>query len=389
METGVFLLQGDNTLTRMVAEKLGIEADLQKRLAEHPDLLGGDQINSVEPRRWLLIDRELGVPGELDGSNRWALDHLFLDQDAIPTFVEVKRATDTRIRREVVAQMLDYAANATEYLHGDRMQGIFMDRCAKAGLDGSTEVAEVLGPDVDESRFWEEAKSNLREGKVRLLFVADLIPPELRRIVEFLQRQMNPAEVLAVEIRQFASAGADPMRVLVPRVIGQTEQARAAKAGARRTTKSVPISRDEFLDAVPAHLRDLVLSILRVAEETGFVATDYRRAVNARVRILLPDVTRTPMSLGPDYLWVSFGGGDEGTSDHSLSDQIRQAVLRVTPSHTQALDPKNGSVYIPLDKIDPTEEESIRALFSIVKRGLVQGRPPSEGNGVESSGEQP
>jgi len=29
----------------------------------------------------------------------WALDHLLLDQDAIPTLVEVKRSSDTRIRK--------------------------------------------------------------------------------------------------------------------------------------------------------------------------------------------------------------------------------------------------------------------------------------------------
>jgi hypothetical protein len=33
------------------------------------------------------------------------------DQNAVPTLVEVKRSSDTRIRREVVGQMLDYAAN--------------------------------------------------------------------------------------------------------------------------------------------------------------------------------------------------------------------------------------------------------------------------------------
>ena len=49
------------------------------------------------------------------GGNRWSLDHLFLDQEGIPTLVEVKRGTDTRIRREVVGQMLDYAANAIVY----------------------------------------------------------------------------------------------------------------------------------------------------------------------------------------------------------------------------------------------------------------------------------
>jgi len=32
---------------------------------------------------------------------------------------------------------------------------------------------------------------------IRMLFVADRIPAELRRIVEFLNEQMDPAEVLA------------------------------------------------------------------------------------------------------------------------------------------------------------------------------------------------
>src|SRR5262249_3604083 len=31
----------------------------------------------------------------------WSVDHLFLDQDAVRTLVEVKRGSDTRIRREV------------------------------------------------------------------------------------------------------------------------------------------------------------------------------------------------------------------------------------------------------------------------------------------------
>ncbi len=194
---------------------------------------------------------------------------------------------------------------------------------------------------------------------------------------------MTPAEVLAVEIRQFASVGDPPLRTLVPRVIGQTEQARVAKASLRSTVKSTPISREEFLDAVPAHRRDVALTILRVAEEAGFVATDYRSAVNARVRILLPGVTRTPISLGPDYLWVGFGGGHGDLADHSLSDNIRQAVLRVAPSHKQAADPKKGSVYIPLDAIALNMEEPLRAMFSIVRTGLEQGQAPSGGDGVD------
>ncbi|HEV2126472.1 MAG TPA: hypothetical protein VGW38_27250 [Chloroflexota bacterium] len=33
--------------------------------------------------------------------------------------------------------------------------------------------------------------------------MADEIPPDLQRIVEFLNAQMSPAEVLAIEIRQY------------------------------------------------------------------------------------------------------------------------------------------------------------------------------------------
>jgi len=59
-----------------------------------------------------------------------------------------------------------------------------------------------------------------------MLFVADKIPAELRRIIEFLNEQMDPAEVLAVEIKHYAGQG---WKSLIPRVIGQTEEAREKK----------------------------------------------------------------------------------------------------------------------------------------------------------------
>src|ERR1700751_4902005 len=55
-----------------------------------------------------------------------------------------------------------------------------------------------------------------------MLFVADRIPAELRRIVEFLNEQMDPAEVLALELRQFQGEG---FRTIVPMLYGQTEKA--------------------------------------------------------------------------------------------------------------------------------------------------------------------
>jgi len=62
------------------------------------------------------------------------------------------------------------------------------------------------------------------------VFVADEIPPELQRIVEFLNKQMCPADVLAVEVGYYA--GGD-LRTLVPRVVGYTAEAQDKKAATK------------------------------------------------------------------------------------------------------------------------------------------------------------
>jgi hypothetical protein len=226
MPEGIFLIQPDKTLTELTEQPYDSEALLQGLLADYPDLLAGKQIDPGAPRRWLLVTREASVPDELGGAGRWSVDHLFLDQEGIPTLVEVKRSSDTRIRREVVGQMLDYAANGVVYWPVESIRTQFQARCAREGRDPAATLGAFLGPDQDAGAFWSAVDKNLQIGRVRLLFVADEIPAELRRIVEFLNRQMVETEVLAVEIRQFV--GQD-LRTLVPRVIGRTEGAVAIK----------------------------------------------------------------------------------------------------------------------------------------------------------------
>jgi hypothetical protein len=168
----------------------------------------------------------VSLASEEDGAGRWSVDHLFLDQDAIPTIVEVKRSTDTRIRREVVGQMLDYAANAVVYW----TVGTLRDRFEEGREDPEQELINFLdNPDTEPEEFWQKVKTNLQARKVRLIFVADQIPAELRRIVEFLNQHMDPVEVLAVEIKQYASQDSN-LRTLVPRVVGQTAEAQQKKS---------------------------------------------------------------------------------------------------------------------------------------------------------------
>src|SRR5215216_2476435 len=228
---GIFLIDNDGRLIEMNEEAYDSEDLLQGLLAQHPNLLAGDQVNTLYPRRWLLISRERGLPSEEGSSNRWSVDHLFLDQDAVPTIVEVKRSTDTRIRREVVGQMLDYAANAVVYWPVEAIRAEFEANQE----DPQLVIADFLSDaDTDEEEFWQKAKTNLQAGKVRLVFVADEIPTELRRVVEFLNQQMDPAEVLAIEIKLYVGG---TLRTLVPRVIGQTAEAQQKKSGVPRESR--------------------------------------------------------------------------------------------------------------------------------------------------------
>lgn len=207
------------------------EDSLQDLIARFPEVVaGGDE-------ELLLVQREKTVPDMMDGSGRWSLDHLFVSRSAVPVLVEVKRASDTRIRREVVGQLLDYAANGVAYWEAGLLQSSFVKQCEKANVDADLLLAEFLDDDSPED-FWAQVDSNLSAGRVRLVIAADEIPKELARILEFLNEQMK-ATVLGVELKYFESE--DGRRTLAPRLIGETERAATNKTSASRNLPPITV----------------------------------------------------------------------------------------------------------------------------------------------------
>jgi hypothetical protein len=227
MSDSLFLLGSDESLRVMTSSGFVSEDAFQILLARFPELLTDADFGEGSSRRWVLVRREAGVADRDGGSDRWSLDHLFLDQDGVPTLVEVKRATDTRARREVVAQMLDYAANAVNYWRADALATDFADTCKADGVDPITKLSKLLLTDApDQDAFWRSVQANLSSGRIRMVFVADRIEKELETIILFLNEQMRPASVLALELRPFVN-GND--RILSPRLVGATTRANAQK----------------------------------------------------------------------------------------------------------------------------------------------------------------
>ena len=147
------------------------DRELQLLLERNFNLLPGEQIEPEDPRRWLLIKREMPVPDPSTGSDRWSIDFLFVDHDAMPTFVECKRCADTRSRREIVGQMLEYAANGHHYWTAELLKR-FAERTAAERHEVLEANLEALrptdNPTVDE--FFGRVQENLREGQLRIVF---------------------------------------------------------------------------------------------------------------------------------------------------------------------------------------------------------------------------
>ncbi len=261
MSGKIFLLQDNEELVEMEEREYEKEVILQELIANYPNLLAGEQMDSDNPRRWLLVSREMGIAFEEEGSRLLSLDHLFLDQDGIPTLVEVKRSSDHRLRREVIGQMLDYAANAVVYLPAEEIR-----EKVEAQYDLSLQE-DFLDSAADEEKFWQNVKTNLQACKVRMVFVADEIPKELKRIIEFLNDQMDPAEVLAVEVKQYVDRH-NKIKTLVPRVIGQTTEAQLKKGLKDR----VPLlNQKTFFENLDQNGKDLFEVLFNFAKQEKLV----------------------------------------------------------------------------------------------------------------------
>jgi hypothetical protein len=224
----LYLLQGDGASEEVPSVYcVNEDLELQRILEKNPDLIPGEQVNPSDPRHWLVVKREMAVPDPGTGYDRWSIDLFMVDQDGMPTFVECKRYRDTRAKREVVGQMLEYAANGHHYWSKDEM----IQFARQAALNNSLSLEEEIkrlqpddSPSIDD--FFQTVQDNLREGQVRLVFFMEEAPAELKSVVDFLNKQMERSEVLLVEARQYDYQG---RRLVNPVLFGFSEEARLVK----------------------------------------------------------------------------------------------------------------------------------------------------------------
>jgi hypothetical protein len=146
------------------------------------------------------------------------------------------------------------------------------------GEDPQSVLEASFGEGFDVDAWCAGVAENLDQGRLRLVFVADVISRELRRIIEFLNEQMTQTEVLGVEIRQYVDEEGEH-QTLVPRLVGQTERAREIKAPTHRATREW--SEESLLAALAARsgrdAADIATGLLAWAADRKDVRVDYGR----------------------------------------------------------------------------------------------------------------
>lgn len=308
------------------------EQELQLILENNPDLIPGDQINPADPRRWLSVKREMPVPDPNTGGSRWSIDFFFVDQDAIPTFIECKRFNDTRSRREVVGQMFEYAANGHHYWMKEELREYAEETANQNGISLNEEIQRLQPEDTDAvDVFFQRLQDNLREGQIRIVFFLEEAPMELKSVVDFLNKQMERSEILIVEARQYLHEG---IKIITPTLFGYTEEARQVK----KSVSINPVQRKKwdrpsfFTDAGKRLEPTQVNAIRQVFNKCESLHCEFswgKGKIAGSFSAKWPHLGKySVMTIFSDgYLTVNFGSFNKNTKEEEFRDFLKDQIV--------------------------------------------------------------
>ncbi len=184
------------------------EAWLQKVIFERPDCLPVAEIDSAY-RDLIPVCTELRT-------EVGRLDILFVTASGRLGLVETKLWRHPEARREVVGQILDYAATISTW------QYTTLDNAVRQRTGKSLyEVVSEHRKDIEEAPFIDNVARSLRDGRFLLLVCGDGIREEVKDISDFISKNASlDFSFGLVEMPVFSLGEAE--KLLLPRVLART-----------------------------------------------------------------------------------------------------------------------------------------------------------------------
>lgn len=217
------ILVQDDKGVRELEEGFASEDELQTFLKEHPDLMPLEEIDLNAPPL-LCIGWEVGLASGAE-------DILYIDPNGLLTVVETKLRRNPEARREVVGQILEYAAQMSTWIAADverQAEKFFNSSVCPEQYRGCTletalrvflESSELL-PEFSYEYFLEQVAGNIERGQFRLVIAIDEPPEPLLKTVEFVNRFSERFEMYLIQLKRFRDLARD-QNIFVPALFGK------------------------------------------------------------------------------------------------------------------------------------------------------------------------
>jgi hypothetical protein len=363
------------------------EAWLQRLIMRQPSILPIDQI---EPAFDTIIPVCIELPMKCG-----FLDNLFVTPTGDLALVECKLWRNPEARREVVAQIIDYAKEISGWTYETLQNAV--QRAPGFDSDGQFrpslyETVSSTGQ-IDESSFHDAVSRNLKRGRFLLLIVGDGIREGVEGMAEFLQQHAGFHFTLAfVEIALFEIRGG---YIAQPRVLARTtnidrgvvrlDEGRIVFApcnsdprpGSRRGTT---LTQEEYFERLERELSGISLKLNGFLDDLGAYNVFAEFGTESMILRWRPDNGRD-WNLGTiskrGLLWLDLMGGranSEGLLEihkqflQKLVDLVPGAYIRKTRKETTwyvAQDTKDH--YISVDALLASETRKNGWIRAIVE----------------------
>jgi hypothetical protein len=206
------IVQDVNGDSRVLGSKPYPYEDILKRnIVELPSLLPLEAV-SDEPVSHMTIGEEWPA-----GTGR--ADIVLIGSDAVLTIVETKLSRNPEARREVIAQLLEYAAYLSEWTIFEiqhRADEFF--RSQEPSFDQALETfLGDSGTEEGTDSFKSKIEQNLRQGRIRLIVAVDEVGEQIQKIVTFVN-SYSSFELYLLQIASYEDSHS--RRIFVPSLYG-------------------------------------------------------------------------------------------------------------------------------------------------------------------------
>jgi hypothetical protein len=226
------------------------ELKLQTLIQDHPALL---PVAEIEPALVPLVPVCLELP-VVTGF----VDNLLMTEDGGIVLVETKLWRNAEARREVVAQILDYAKDLSGLDYAGLESRVRLAR-KEPGLSLYRLVCPE-GAEEDEARFSDAVSRNLRLGRILLLIVGDGIQENVEQLVGFLQRHVALQFTLGLVALSLWRHPVEGWVLVQPRVLARTVQIERAVVRIEQGVVAHPVQIEPVAASGPSAPRPASIS---------------------------------------------------------------------------------------------------------------------------------